>query len=89
MACCGTVASAELSMTVYPFILRGVRLLGIDSVACPMSVRLHIWKKISEEWKLDNLNAFFHECPLEDLDGKIDLILKGKIKGRVVVDLTA
>ncbi len=88
VACCGTVASSELSMTVYPFILRGVRLLGIDSVACPMAVRLHIWKKISEEWKLDNLNALFHECPLEELGGKIDLILKGEIKGRVVVDLT-
>ncbi|MFQ5902701.1 MAG: YhdH/YhfP family quinone oxidoreductase [Candidatus Binatia bacterium] len=88
VTCCGMVASPELPVTVYPFILRAISLLGINSVECPMDIRLLIWEKIAREWKLDNLNALLHECSLEELDGKIDLILKGKIKGRVVVNLS-
>ena len=87
VACCGMVASGELFTTVYPFILRGVSLLGIDSVECPMDVRLLIWKKISQEWKLDLSGGLFSECALEELDDKIALILAGKITGRVVVRL--
>lgn len=88
VACCGNVASADVSLTVYPFILRGISLLGIDSVECPMDTRLLIWKKISQEWKLDLSHGLFSECPLEELDSKIDLILAGKIRGRVVVTLS-
>ena len=87
VACCGMVASGELFTTVYPFILRGVSLLGIDSVECPMDVRLLIWKKISQGWKLDLSGGLFSECALEELDDKIALILAGKITGRVVVRL--
>lgn len=87
VACCGLVASADLSLTVYPFILRGVSLLGIDSVACPMDTRLLIWKKLSGEWKLDFSPGLVSECSLEELSSKIDLILAGKIRGRVVVNL--
>ena len=88
VACCGNVSSPDLSLTVYPFILRGVALLGIDSAECPMDVRLLIWKKISQEWKLDLSGGLFTECSLEELDSKIDLILAGKIRGRVVVNLS-
>ncbi len=88
VSCCGLVASPELPTTVYPFILRGVSLLGIDSVECPMQTRTLIWDKISAEWKLDKMAAIFSECSLQELDGKIDLILQGKIKGRIVVDLS-
>ncbi|MFQ5681866.1 MAG: YhdH/YhfP family quinone oxidoreductase [Candidatus Binatia bacterium] len=88
VTCCGMVASADLSVTVYPFILRAVRLLGIDSVECPMVTRLLIWEKISHEWKLGNLDTLYQECSLEELDKKIDLILGGKIKGRIVVNLS-
>jgi putative YhdH/YhfP family quinone oxidoreductase len=87
VACCGNVASPELSLTVYPFILRGVALLGIDSAECPMDVRSLIWDKIAGEWKLDHLDTLVSECSLEELGGKIDMILAGKIKGRVVVRL--
>ncbi|MBI4529676.1 MAG: YhdH/YhfP family quinone oxidoreductase [Deltaproteobacteria bacterium] len=87
VSCCGLVASPDLPTTVYPFILRGVSLLGIDSVECAMETRLLIWNKISEEWKLDGLNEYFSEGSLEELDGRIDLILEGKLKGRFVVNL--
>lgn len=87
VTCCGMVASADLSTTVYPFILRSISLLGIDSVECPMDIRLLIWKKISQEWRLDLSDGLFSECSLEELDSKIDLVLAGKIRGRVVVTL--
>ncbi len=86
VTCCGMVASSELTLTVFPFILRGVSLLGIDSVECPMDLRLLVWKKISQEWKLNNLDALLSECSLEELDPKINLILEGKLKGRLVVN---
>lgn len=88
VSCCGLVASPELPTTVYPFILRGVSLLGIDSVECPMETRLLIWNKISQAWKLDRLDDLFLECSLEELDKKIDPILQGKVRGRVLVNLS-
>src|SRR2546428_3053481 len=87
IAVCGNVASADLALTVYPFILRGVSLLGIDSAECLMAIRSLIWKKIAGEWKLDRLDSLVSECSLEELDTKINLILAGKIKRRVVVRL--
>ena len=88
VACCGNVASPDLSLTVYPFILRGVALLGIDSAECPMDIRTLLWKKLSQEWKPDFFHGLFSECTLEELSDKIDLILAGKIRGRVVVNLS-
>ncbi len=88
VACCGNAASHELPITVYPFILRGVSLLGIGSAECPMDRRLQIWQKISQEWKLENLDGLSSECPLEELSQKVDAILEGKLKGRTVVNLS-
>lgn len=87
VTCCGMVASAEISLTVFPFILRGVSLIGINSVECPMETRVLIWKKISQEWKLNDLEALVSECALEGLEPKIHLILEGKSRRRVVVNL--
>ncbi len=89
VTCCGLVASAELSTSVYPFILRGVSLLGIDSAECPMDVRQQTWHRISGEWKLDQLDALATECSLEALEASINLILQGQLKGRVVVNPNA
>jgi putative YhdH/YhfP family quinone oxidoreductase len=89
VAACGNVASADLPITVYPFILRGVSLLGIGSAECPIERRLVVWNKIAGEWKIENLDLLYSECCLEDLDGKIGEILQGKIRGRVVVKLAA
>lgn len=84
---CGNVASHELNTNVYPFILRGITLAGIDSASCPMERRRLVWEKMSAEWKLDILEQMCKTVCLEDLDPEIDVILKGGQVGRVVVDL--
>lgn len=84
---CGNVASYEFTSTVYPFILRGVSLLGVDSVQCPMKLRLKLWDLLSSEWKPDNLGLNVEEVSLEGLDEKIDKILEGKIVGRILVNV--
>jgi putative YhdH/YhfP family quinone oxidoreductase len=88
VATCGNVTSAELHTSIYPFILRGVALLGINSAFTPMDIRQLIWKKLSTDWKLENLERLTTEIPLEALDPFIDRILKGGVKGRVLVSLT-
>lgn len=87
VACCGNAASADFATNVYPFILRGVSLLGIDSAQCPLETRSMIWDKLAGEWKVDFSKGLISECTLAELDEKIDAILAGKIRGRVVVNL--
>jgi len=89
ISCCGNVASPNLALTVYPFILRGVSLIGIDSQNCPMDYRELVWNKLSADWKPDALADTCNEITLDDLDGKIGLMLRGKLKGRTVVNLEA
>ena len=86
VATCGNVLSPKFDITVFPFILRGVNLLGIDSAKCPMEPRLKIWEKLSGEWKPDNLDEIIDEIPLEELSAKIDLMLEGKSSGRIVIN---
>jgi len=87
VACCGNVASADLPINVYPFILRGVSLVGIDSQDSPMKLRQQIWDRISSKWKLDQLEQLTTEITLGELDSNIELILQGRQKGRVLVNL--
>ena len=87
VTCCGLVASPQLSTTVFPFILRGVGLLGIDSVECPMERRLQIWQRLAGEWKLDALEQLAREVTLEQLDPLIDDILQGKLSGRTLIKI--
>ncbi|MES5953509.1 YhdH/YhfP family quinone oxidoreductase [Bacillus fungorum] len=84
---CGNVAGHELHTTVYPFILRGVSLLGIDSVQCPVDVRREVWALLAADWKSLELLSYTEECTLEELDEKFELILQGKLKGRTVVNM--
>lgn len=84
---CGNVMSPELPLTVLPFILKGISLLGIDSVQCPMELRKEIWSLLSGEWKPATLSTGVEVVTLEQLSEKIDLILSGQLQGRVVVDL--
>jgi acrylyl-CoA reductase (NADPH) len=86
--CCGLVASVEVPATVYPFILRGVGLFGINSVDVAMSLRETLWPKLAGEWKPTMLDQIARECRLEQLDPEIDRILKGAQTGRVIVNLT-
>ena len=86
ITCCGNVTSGELHTSIYPFILNGISLMGIDSVNCPVEQRLRIWNKLASDWKLDHLEAITTELPgLEALDERIALILKGKHRGRNIV----
>ena len=87
ITCCGNVASPELPLSVYPFILRGVSLLGIDSAKCPIHIRQKIWQKLAGEWKIENLDSLVTECKLPELSGIIEKMLHGQQTGRVIVNL--
>lgn len=87
VTCCGNVASPDLPINVYPFILRGIALVGIDSQSCPMDMRRKTWQKVASEWKLADLDRQTSLCSLESLGVEIDRILAGKQKGRIIVDL--
>jgi putative YhdH/YhfP family quinone oxidoreductase len=87
VACCGLVSSADLPTTVYPFILRSVSLLGVDSQNCPLDTRREIWRKLATDWKLDQLETLATECGLAELDVEIERILQGQQRGRVLVTL--
>ncbi|MHB8203018.1 MAG: YhdH/YhfP family quinone oxidoreductase [Desulfomonilaceae bacterium] len=84
---CGNAASPDLPLTVYPFILRGVNLLGVETVNCPLNVRREIWRRLSQEWKLERLDMIATEISLDQLNESLDLILQGKQKGRTVINL--
>ncbi|MBI5251079.1 MAG: YhdH/YhfP family quinone oxidoreductase [Desulfomonile tiedjei] len=88
VTCCGNAASPDLALTVYPFILRGVSLLGVDSVNCPRDLRLKVWDRLANEWKLDHLDKISTEIALHQLDERIELILQGKQTGRTVVSIS-
>ncbi|MDX2494320.1 MAG: YhdH/YhfP family quinone oxidoreductase [Desulfuromusa sp.] len=87
VTCCGLVGSIDLNVSVFPFILRGVRLIGIDSAECPMDRRTQVWQRLANEWKLDNLAAMVDETTLDGLEEKVQLMLKGGLKRRGLVNL--
>jgi acrylyl-CoA reductase (NADPH) len=87
VACCGLTAGSGFNGSVLPFILRGVNLLGVDSVELPLMAKASMWDKLSLQWKLD-LEALVTEISLEQLPGYIERILAGKQVGRVLVNLS-
>ncbi len=87
ITCCGNAASGDLPLTVYPFILRGVNLLGVDSQNCTRNMRLRIWDRLASEWNLPHIDDMTKEVPLADLSSHIDEILNGQKMGRTVVNL--
>ena len=88
VASCGLVASHELNLTVYPFLLNGVNILGVDSAETPMVLRQILWAKLSDTWKIESLERYSTEIELEQLEEQIQLILAGKTTGRVVLHLS-
>jgi putative YhdH/YhfP family quinone oxidoreductase len=82
---CGLVGGANLDITVYPFILRGVTLAGIDSAKCPQDRRLAMWKKLAGEWKVPALLTMAKTVTLDRLPAAVDAILAGEIIGRTLV----
>ncbi len=85
VTCCGLVGSTELPINIYPFILRGVSLIGIDSVKCPADIRLQVWKKLATDWKVKHLQTILTEVTLVELETTIQSILRGEFRGRAVV----
>ncbi len=85
----GLAGGAGLPATVIPFLLRGVNLLGIDSVMQPYDNRLRAWERLAKDLPMDKLEAMITPATLSDLPGLGKDILKGQIKGRVVVDVNA
>ena len=85
----GLAGGAGLTATVIPFLLRGVNLLGIDSVMQPYAKRIRAWNRLASDLPLDKLEVMICPARLQDLSQLGKDILKGNIKGRVVVDVNA
>ena len=89
VTCCGLVAAPELVTTVFPFILRGIRLIGVDCAECPIEIRRDLWMMLAGDWKIEKLETLYTEIGLEELDGRIELMLEGGSRGRVLVNIDA
>ncbi|MUP15462.1 oxidoreductase [Ancylomarina euxinus] len=87
VTCCGNIGSGDLEGTVYPFILKGISLIGIDSQNCPMGLRQKVWDKLGQEWKCEELDKVVIESSLKELDAYIDKMNDKKSRGRVIVKL--
>lgn len=85
VTCCGMVASVDLRTSIFPFILRGVRLIGVDSVEISLAKKEKIWRKLAKEWKPLNLEKIVKEISLDELPETLDNILNGKAKGRFIL----
>ncbi|MCC6365074.1 MAG: oxidoreductase [Bryobacterales bacterium] len=89
VASCGLAGGPKLNTTVFPFILRGVNLLGIDSVRTSNATRRAIWQRISTDLPIDKLDAAIHTAPLSRIQELGEQILAGKTRGRTVIDVNA
>lgn len=87
VATCGTVAGTELHVTVYPFVLRGVTLSGIDAAWCPLELRHQTWQRLAGPWKPERLEDMARFCSLEGLSTEFEKILGGQVTGRVVIEV--
>ncbi|MFS0602244.1 NADPH:quinone oxidoreductase family protein [Peribacillus frigoritolerans] len=88
VAVSGLTAGTSLPATVFPFILRGVNLLGIDSVNCPMDTRLKVWHRLATDFKLEDLERLVQqEITLKELPDVLPTLLKGEARGRTIVKL--
>jgi acrylyl-CoA reductase (NADPH) len=88
VAVSGLTAGVNVPTTVFPFILRSVNLLGIDSVYCPMDVRKTLWNRLADDLKPDSMGDIVNEVTLEELPDTLSAILEGKVRGRTIVKLT-
>lgn len=85
LAACGLVGGARVPATVFPFLLRHVNLLGVDSVELPLAEKRRIWDKLAGAWRIENLQAIQRVLRLEDLSDAVDEILAGTMFGRGVI----
>lgn len=87
VTCCGNVQDYRFNCNVYPFILRGVTLAGVESASLPMVRRQELWQRLAGDWKINRLASLTRTVTLDSLDEEIDKMLNGRQVGRVVVDL--
>ena len=85
IACCGMVGGLSLDTSIFPFILRGLSLFGIDSAESLLEVKEEVWNSFSSDWKLENIDQNIKDISLDELPSEIEKILKGKQIGRVRV----
>lgn len=85
VATCGMVAGSVFQSSVFPFILRGVSLLGIDSVLCPMATRLAIWARLASVWKPQDFGLLHQSIARQDLNAAIQALLEGRHRRRTLV----
>lgn len=86
VSCCGMVASAELHTTVLPFILRAVSLLGVSSQNAPRKLREHIWTKLAGNWQAEKFETIATEITLDQVDEHIKRLLRGQVRGRILLN---
>ncbi len=89
VAACGLAGGTDLPATVIPFLLRGVNLVGIDSVMCPRDERTEAWQRLARDLPLERLERMTQTVPLSTLPELAPKILKGEVRGRTVVDVAA
>ena len=89
VAACGLAGGSDLKTTVLPFILRGVRLIGVDSVMVPRARREAAWARLARDLPADLLARVTTTVPLAEVPRLADAILRGQVRGRVVVDVNA
>lgn len=87
IASIGLAASMSLNTTVAPFILRGAKLLGINSVTTPMPLRRKVWERLAGDLRPRHLASIARDIPFSDLPGAFDAFLKGQVRGRIVVSI--
>lgn len=86
---CGLAGGMDLPSTVAPFILRGVTLVGIDSVMCPKNERIAAWQRLAQDLDISKLEAISQQVGLSEIIPFADKMLKGEVRGRVVVEVNA
>ncbi|MBN2796927.1 MAG: YhdH/YhfP family quinone oxidoreductase [Clostridia bacterium] len=84
---CGNIRGQSFNASIFPFILRGIRLQGITSASCDYETRTTLWTLLASDWKFDTLHEAVKEIQLEELPESIDLMLQGKSMGRILVKL--
>jgi len=86
VACCGLVGSPGLNATVLPFILRGVNLLGVDSVALPREQKIAIWQRLAGDWQLPQLESLATEIGFAELPEALERLFRGQSQGRLLLN---
>ena len=87
VAAVGLAGGNDLNTTVLPFLLRGVSILGIDSVMCPKERRVQVWQRIAKELPMQKLHQMIERHQIEDLQELGKAILRGAVRGRTVIEV--